>query len=78
MKSQISISPRCWAIARKKGYGQLMYPSRIENTGQFSLPGQWWLDRKNARIIISSPIDAEPPIAAVVKKKKKQLKDCWC
>ena len=44
-KSYIQVSRPCWDIARHEGYGQLGFPSFVENTGNLSTPGTFWLDR---------------------------------
>ena len=71
MAAEINVSLPCWNTVRQKGYGEVTFPNRVENTGDFSGPGQWWLDRENKRVIVSTALNndtsqASAPTAAVV------------
>ena len=79
--AEINVSAACWATARASGYGQLLYPDRFENVPIFAdatdaradaraggAGGQWWLDRRGKRIVVTLPgsarSSAEPPRAS--------------
>merc|ERR1719223_1421926 len=47
----INISQPCLATTRAYKYGQYGYPDYLENTGNFSMPGQFYLDRKKGILL---------------------------
>eukprot|EP00750_Incisomonas_marina_P026593 INCI5928.9.p1 GENE.INCI5928.9~~INCI5928.9.p1 ORF type:complete len:425 (+),score=62.69 INCI5928.9:1048-2322(+) len=73
-QAEINVSQACWDTARVGGYGQLSFPDRVENVGVFTMPGQWWLDRVNTQVVISTPINATAtPLDAVASVKESLL-----
>ena len=50
-RTAVNISQLCLSTGRGYKYGQNGYPTYVENTGNFTLPGQFYLDRKKGLLL---------------------------
>ena len=61
-RTAVNISQPCLATARGYKYGPAGYPSYLENTGNFTLPGQFYLDRAR-KLLFATLLPAHAPKA---------------
>ena len=70
-RTAVNISQACISTARSYKYGQAGYPDYLENTGNLSAPGHFYLDRKKGVILATLlpehlPTAGTLPVTAVV------------
>ena len=54
-RARIRVRRPCWDISRKAGYGQVTFPSFIENTGNLTANGQWFYNVSSNRFLVRTP-----------------------
>lgn len=74
-RAMLTVQQPCFTIARTQPTGSytLQYPTFIENTGNFSRPGQWFFDRARARFLAWPPAGIDLSTASVVAGQNQTL-----